>query len=212
VNNIFNAHRASGPTPKIEPEFKQFKQMLNLLGELQLKGRIEMGIDTFNSKDLVVLFEATQHPEIIDKLSKLLKIKASEKGKIYAKVDTNFLKTDTNQIALRSRSISSLLFYLSQNVEVPQDDIDNGLVTETVSKTGEKFDWSQTPAGALFKVKVSNSYPNDAFLAVNYRDHWFYIADNDLNSKSSFMLLTQLFDLQAGQTTSTGPTLTLPVR
>lgn len=212
VNNVFNAHRASGPTPKIEPEFKQFKQILSLLGELQLKGKIEMGIDTFNNKDLVVLFEATQYPDIIDKLSKLLNIKTTGKGKIYAKVDTNFLKTDTNQIALRSRSISSLLFYLSQNVEVPQEDINKGLVTETLSKTGGKFDWSQTPAGALFKVNVSDSYPNDAFLAVNYRDHWFYIADSDLNSKSSFMLLTQLFDLQAGQTTSTGPTLTLPVR
>ncbi len=212
VNHVFNAHRASGPTPKFEPEFRQFKQLLDLLDEIQAKGKIEMGIDALENKDLMILFEATKTPELIDKLAKLLNMKVTERGKLYAKVGSNFLKTDSNQIALRSRSISGLLFYLSQNVEVPQEDIAKGLVAQTVAKSGERFDWAQTPAGGLFKVNVSDSYPDNAFLAVNYRDHWFYIADNDLTSKASFMLLIQLFDLQAGQTTSSGPTLTLPVR
>lgn len=34
---------------------------------------------------------------------------------------------------------------------------------------------------------------------------------NAMESKSTFMLLRQLFDLQAGQSTVQGPTLTLPV-
>jgi len=212
MNHLSNAHRASGPTPKVEPEFKQFKQVLDLMEEIQSKGKIEMGLDALGSKDLVVFFEAPRNPELVEKLAQLLNLHTTTKGKLYAKVGSNFLKTDTDQIALRSRSVSSLLFYLSQNVEIPKEDIDKGLVTQTVAKTGGKFDWSETPAGGLFKVKVSESYPEGAFLAVNYRDHWFYIADNDLNTKASFMLLVQLFDLQAGQTAASGPTLTLPVR
>jgi len=212
INHIPNAHRASGPTPKVEPEFQQFKQVLNVMEEIQAKGKIEMGLDGLASKDLVILFEAPKHPELLSKLAQLLNIHAPVNGKLYVKVGSNFLKTDPDQVALRSRSVSSLLFYLSQNVEIPKEDIEKGLVTQTVAKTGEKFDWSKTPAGEMFKIRTSESYPDGAFLAVNYRDHWFYIADNDLNSKASFMLLVQLFDLQAGQTTSTGPTLTLPVR
>jgi hypothetical protein len=212
INHIPNAHRASGPTPKVEPEFQQFKQVLSVMEEIQAKGKIEMGLDGLASKDLVILFEAPKHPELLSKLARLLNTHAPANGKLYIKVGSNFLKTDPDQVALRSRSISSLLFYLSQNVEIPKEDIDKGLVTETATKTGGKFNWSDTPAGGLFKVKVSESYPDGAFLAVNYRDHWFYIADNDLNTKASFMLLVQLFDLQAGQTTSTGPTLTLPIR
>jgi hypothetical protein len=50
-----------------------------------------------------------------------------------------------------------------------------------------------------------------AFVAIPYRGNWFYLADNDLDSKSTFMLLMQLFRLQAGSAKSIGPTLTIPV-
>jgi hypothetical protein len=212
VNNLFNAPRASGPTPDLEPEFKQFKKMLDLLEELQFKGKIEMGLNVYNNKELVILFEANNDYKLINKLAELLNFKLTEKNKVYVKIGTNFLNSDTNQLTIRTRSISSLLFYLSQNIEIPKEHITKGLVTETLTKTGTKFDWSQSPAGEIFKVNISNSYPENAFLAVNYRDHWFYIADNDLKSKSTFMLLIQLFDLQAGQTAYSVPTLTLPVR
>ena len=47
---------------------------------------------------------------------------------------------------------------------------------------------------------------------MRYRGHWFYMEDTDPDTKSTFMLLRQLFDLQAGQKQSAGPALTLPVR
>ena len=88
----------------------------------------------------------------------------------------------------------------------------DGLVTVTTSKTGGVFDWTHTPAGRRFKVRARAERPDNAYIATYYRGHWFYIEDTDLESKSTFMLLRQLFDLQAGQTKSQGPTLTLPVR
>ena len=48
-------------------------------------------------------------------------------------------------------------------------------------------------------------------MRVRYRDTWFYIDDADLNSKATFGLLEQLFNLQAGEVATTGPVLTLPV-
>ena len=128
------------------------------------------------------------------------------------KISTNFLNPKPNQLTVRTRSISSVLFYLSQNIEIPQQHIDEGLVTVTRTEQGAAFNWDNTPAGSVFKIRSSEDYPEDAYLAVPYRGSWFYIADNDLESKSTFMLLTQLFNLQAGQTKFSGPTLTLPVR
>ena len=57
----------------------------------------------------------------------------------------------------------------------------------------------------------STNRPANAFVAVPYRGAWFYIADNDLESKSTFMLLTQLFNLQAGQIKTVAPALTIGV-
>ena len=36
------------------------------------------------------------------------------------------------------------------------------------------------------------------FLEVPYRGHWFYIPDDDLETKSTWGLLAQLVSLQAG--------------
>ena len=86
-----------------------------------------------------------------------------------------------------------------------------GLVTVTQAEHGGVFDWGDTPAGRLFQVRSGPERPQGAYIATFYRGHWFWIEDNDLESKSTFMLLRQLFDLQAGQNTGQGPTLTLPV-
>ena len=40
-----------------------------------------------------------------------------------------------------------------------------------------------------------------------YRGKWFYIADDDLTSQSTFSLLSQLFSLQAGQVKMAVPLL-----
>jgi hypothetical protein len=106
----------------------------------------------------------------------------------------------------------SIFFYMSHHVDVPQSHKEAGLVTVTRNKDGSEFDWGTTPAGNTFHIRQSEEQPKLAFVAIPYRGRWFYLADNDLESKSTFMLLMQLFRLQAGAATSAGPTLTLPVR
>ena len=53
--------------------------------------------------------------------------------------------------------------------------------------------------------------PTEASVAVYYRGKWFFIDDSDLESKSTFSLLYQIFALQAGKAEGILPILTLPV-
>jgi hypothetical protein len=46
------------------------------------------------------------------------------------------------------------------------------------------------------RVKVSRLPPSQTAVSIQYRKHWFYIEDNDLNSKSTFNLLIELFNLK----------------
>jgi hypothetical protein len=64
--------------------------------------------------------------------------------------------------------------------------------------------------GDLIRIR-SGGKPTGAYVAVEYRGHWFYIEDPDLQSKSTFALLQMVLALQAGDVPSTGPVLTLPV-
>ena len=166
-----------------------------------------------NCTDIVVKLAARddRYKNAFNQIYKLLEL---DRNKDEFSLSTDFLKlesTQNTQWIVRPRSISGLLYYLSHNVIAPYRHLED-LVTVTRTKDGGTFDWSDTPAGRLFKVMTSKEQPENAYIATRYRGHWFYIEDDELEYKSTFMLLRQLFDLQAGQKQSTGPTLTLPVR
>jgi len=212
VNNLYNAPNASGPTPKLEPDYEEFNHLLESLYRLQRRQLIEIGAThQQGSSGIIVRLVAddAEYKADIDRIYELLQLDREVKD---FDLSTDFLEVNQTQWAVRTRSISGLLYYLSQTVETPEQHQSDGLVTVTTSKTGGIFDWTPTPAGRRFKIRTKAERPDNAYIATYYRGHWFYIEDTDLESKSTFMLLRQLFDLQAGQTKSQGPTLTLPVR
>ena len=213
TNKLLNAPTASGPTPLQEPKFKRFKQLLLLLKHQLNQGNIEMGSDD-SHRQINILFKANNEHEIteMNKLGKLLGFNLDKNHSALVNLNTNFLKQAKNQLTIRTRSILSIMFYLAQNIDIPIEHIQAGLVTITKNQQGGAFNWSQTPAGSVFKILSSREKPEKAHLAIPYRNYWYYIADNDLQSKTTFMLLKQLFDIQSGQTKFSGPALTLPVR
>jgi hypothetical protein len=212
INDLHNAPRASGPTPSEEPQYKKFQRMLELLYQLQIANLIEIGphLDVDKNRIVMVLIKADpDYQNVTEELKSLLGI-TQESNQF--RITRNFLDYIEGEWDVRTRSMSSMLYYLSQNVEVPEKHKKNGLVTITKSKDGEEFNWDEPPAGTMLKVRSKTwGKPDNAFVSVPYRGAWFYIADNDLNSKSTFTLLKQLFSLQAGYIREAGPTLTLPV-
>ena len=52
--------------------------------------------------------------------------------------------------------------------------------------------------------------PADAFVAVRYRDHWFWVDDRDLASKQTFAFLLFLFSLADTGGKETLPLITIP--
>jgi len=79
-----------------------------------------------------------------------------------------------------------------------------GRVTVTRDAAGRPFDWQLVTEG-LLAIKSSPERPENAAVAVNYRNSWFYIDDSDLDSKSTFSLLGQIYQLQAGSAKRAGP-------
>ena len=211
INNLYNAPNASGPTPAREPDYEEFGELMGALQTLQNNRLIEIGTRQ-NGDDVDIVIKLTRDNDAynndIDKVYRLLEL---DRGIDEFSLNTDFLDMKSTQWTVRTRSISGLLYYLSHNIDAPPGHLDN-LVTVTRPEGGGYFDWDDTPAGRLFKVRTSEDRPDNAYIATRYRGHWFYMEDTDLESKSTFTLLRQLFDLQAGQTEPRVPALTIPVR
>ena len=109
-----------------------------------------------------------------------------------------------------TRSLLSCMYYLSLGIQVPERDIEAGIVGHTHYTDGRHFDWTEV-IGDLLTVHSSMDYPQNAYLAVSYRGYWFYIDDADVNSKRTFVLLQQIFNLQAKQSEKEPPLLSIPL-
>jgi hypothetical protein len=208
INGIPNAVTASGPTPDTAPEFRRFNELARLLRELQLGNDVSIAFQAGAENAPVLTFSeralsSSAYRDIVELLGVV-------PGRRQYEIVSTLGSAGPNAISIQTRSLNGILYFLSHGVVVPPGHRDSGLVTDTRDPGGAPFDWSEV-TGGLLRVESREKAPNPAAVRVRYRDHWFFIPDDDLPSKSTFSLLAQLFALQAGSGEGLRPVLTIPV-
>lgn len=111
-------------------------------------------------------------------------------------------RTANEDLALRqelivsTRSLKEIMHFLSQPVEVPYAHVKNGIVRQTIHQaTNCPFDWQEI-FHDLFRVQTSKLPPSGSAVAIKHNEHWFYIDESDIESKRTFNLLLELFNLE----------------
>jgi hypothetical protein len=115
----------------------------------------------------------------------------------------------SDTLTFNVRSGYQMLAFLSKGVDVPESHLRRGTVCMFKTPDGQPFDARQLTRG-LFTVCVQKHRPLRSDLAVHYRGHWFYIAEDDVQSRSTLSLIKLAIDLQS-QSGNAGPVLTLPL-
>ncbi|WP_456371755.1 hypothetical protein [Thiolapillus sp.] len=211
MNGLGNAITASGPTPDRAPPYAGFRRAATLYNHLKQHNLVR----SFRAKEkhqerVVQMLEFRPEALATEEYRELMKLLKLKTGQPRVEVLLNNTVSLPNALQVETRSFAGVLYFLSQSVMVPQQDIDAGRVTVTHDDQGRVFDWNRV-TGGLMKILSSKEEPDNAAVKIHYRGNWFYIDDSDLDSKSTFSLLGQLFSLQSGDIKSSGPVLTLPV-
>jgi len=209
LNNLKNAPGASGPTPNIAPDFKKFALAVKFLRNLQVQDALNISYQEINGSPKLILHISEDHKNSQDAKQFALSVNV-EPGKTHYTLIFSPDPNKNNQIKVATRSLLGIMFYLSQSVEVPNQDILQGKVTQTKTKEGNIFNWREM-TGDVLRIRSISEKPQESFVEIFYRDAWFYIHDSDLSSKSTFALLGQIFSLQAGKIEDNAPFLTLPI-
>jgi len=139
-------------------------------------------------------------------------IKSQEDAEVDLNADsTGGLPSEPREeIAMNVRSGYQALAFLSKGVDVPAVHVRRGAVQTFQSLDCRPFDARQLTRG-LFRVRVQRHKPLRSDLAVHYRHHWFYIPEDDVESRATLSLVKFIIDLNS-QSGSAGPILTLPLR
>lgn len=208
MNGLRNAPTASGSTPSYEPEFKDFREAVLLLRQLQRELNLDLGRTADGKQvELRILHSAAMTPPAL-RVKHLLGLAPNVDR---FTVLSGAAAPNDRSVVLSTRSLIAAINYLSQGIDAPPRDIAAGRVRTTVHDDGKTpFDW-QDLLGGVFHVLSSDTPPADASVAINYRGTWFYIPDNDLDSKSTFVLLTQLIALHSVPPSTGGPMLSIAV-
>lgn len=208
INDLYNAQTAGGPTPHFAPEYKDYYRWTELFTRLYRGHVINFGDKPeTNFSDLHMVVK--EDPVFAKEISEFKALAGLDKNLSWFKIKDNFVDISSSKLTVRSRTLLSMFFFLSQGVDVPQVDKDNGLVTTTKNLDGSVFDWSPI-SNRLLNVHYSETKvcPQDAYVACQYRGKWFYVKDDDSESKATFLLMSQIFTLQsAANYKPTSPTL-----
>ena len=111
-----------------------------------------------------------------------------------------------HQIAMLTRSFIGILTSVSAFVEVPDEDV---AAHRVLPSPGDAINGERP----VVSVRTSSSRPQSpyAIAVVQYRGRWFWIDDNDFESKDAFRTMLTLMKLaEGGANPAKAPVLTIP--
>lgn len=219
INDVYNFSAARSRARSEDP---QFARVTEALQRLQQVGALGMRIEEVaqpveaNARSgrperirrehiTWVFFRATADEQIkadIALLRSALGLAADAKE---FRLTFGALRSEGNEIALFTRSILEILVELSAGVEVPDSHVKEGRV-RVVASPAKDADM----AYPIARIHVTPERPEDAFSAVYYRSHWFWIDDRDIQSKRVFTFLKLFSSIAETGVAPQLPVLTVP--
>jgi len=204
INGIRNryggAARARGAEPEFYPLLQRMRRVQDAGGlglRVQKDGEVEGVVLTFRQK-----VDPALQPDITAVRDALgLSQDASEFRVAYGAV-----AKDDKEIAILSRSMLEILIDLASFIQVPPVHVEQ----QRVNPTMPEETMGETPVPPLIRILSAKGKPSDNFIAIPYRDHWYWIDDRDLKSKNLFTFLMFVFSLTETEGKEGAPIVTIP--
>ncbi len=218
INDLYNAISVTGPTPRHKPAYEPFLEFTEHFRDLQKAGLLGLdwerkGHETnapARDPQLWIRMPADTNSPLAAEVRAVHHALGLPSDRAEFRLSAFPYGRQPAEVGIRCRSLMGILYFLSTAVEPPASHVAAGLVTLTQDENGQPFDWSKF-TGTVLSIHSAKTKPAEAAVAIQHRGWWFYIADNDANSKITFSLLNTLFQLQATSGSGKSPLLTLPV-
>lgn len=218
-----------GPLHNFEPElsvgtgepYRHFLAFTNLISEIQRRGDLDFaGITKAGEGILKIRLIDEQEQEKIQVLLGLQpESTIKQNDRIIATLILSPVMTAAEQITsdsgitvlpIKMKSCFQVIYDLAWSVAIPAEDEKKQLYLKA-APVDDGLNQVDGPHAGLVRVSYSRTRPEESFVAVPYRQGWYYISDDDVRSKAFLMLVRTLFSLQAGGIHSPLPLLTIPV-
>jgi hypothetical protein len=206
LNGLHNRSVAGGAVREADPDFSR---VLQLLREVQAAGAVGMHVEVAKTKDeTAVMFFRRENlpPEIQDKINEIRRLLQLPEDEQKFNLVYSPVLGATNELAVGSRSVLQVMMAFASYADVPESDVQEGRAVPSLQSTNGPGRTDQV------KIKCGAGKPADAFAAVHYRNHWFWIDDRDWRSKRALTAVMFLFTMSDSGGDEQLPLITIPAQ
>ena len=192
----------------ITPADPGFHQVRALLRDIQVSGAVRLYVKENadrQPRQIIAMRTDNIPPETLADIAEIRRLLHLNPNATEFELTSAPLPTSDTELAVQTRSISELLKIMAAQVEVPPDDVSR-------HKAFPGFETGHDMPGVvrLIRIRSSKQKPNDALVEVHYRNNWYWIDDDDLNSKLAFIQLLELFTMIDTGNKQNQPIVTIP--
>jgi hypothetical protein len=205
VNGVRNRYGGSARARAADPEFYP---LLERLRKIQDSGAIGLRVQKTNEMEGVMMtFRGKVDPAVQEDILFVRKTLGLDPSAGDIRIVYGSVAKDDKELALLTRSILEIIIDLASYIDVPSAHVEEKRVNPTMPEETV----NGVPVPPLIRIYSSTDKPGDAFIAVPYRNYWYWIDDHDMRSKTLFSFLMFIFSLtETGGGKEGAPIITVP--
>jgi hypothetical protein len=208
INGIDNRRVAGGISREhVRPANPEFYVLLEQLGRIQNSG--DIGVRASAKGDtLTLVFRRSHSAAVRQAVRNVTQILGLDPETKEFNVVFGAVPTGNKEIAMVTRSIFEVLLDIASTIRVPESHVNEHRVASTPE--GDLGPQGSIPPLVKIMSTGSNEKPGDAFVAIPYHGHWFWIDDRDPASKNLFSFILLLFTFVETGSKDIVPVLSIP--
>ena len=209
VESLNGAHNRSATVGAVREADPEFVRALQLMREVQMAGAVGLRVEENKDQtETAVMFFRRDNlpPDLLDELAEIRRLLKLPEGQQQFNLIYSPVLGATNELAVGSRSMVQIMQAMASYAEVPESDVKDGRATPSLQSTNNAG--NSNPVS----IKCSQDKPADAFAAVHYRNHWFWVDDRDWRTKRAFTAIMFLFTMAETGADEKLPLITIPAQ
>lgn len=189
VNSIRNRY---GGAARAHPADPEFYPLLERLRKIQNSGVIGLRVQKTNQMEGVLMsFRGKVDAEVEADIQFVRKTLGLNPSSGEFNIAYGSVAKDDKELAILTRSMLEIIIDLASYIDVPAAHVEEKRVNPTMPAEMQ----NGKPVPLLIRIYSSAARPDNAFIAVPYRNYWYWIDDRDLRSKTLFSFLMFIFSL-----------------
>ena len=190
--------------------YRSFQSVLDLQWRLVDLEALEAHRSEESGKIILVL-DPTKGPQAAALIAEYKQMLSLDPDRNRFRITDRDTARKPDEITMKTRSLLAIMSFLGRGVEVPREHVDQGWVIPIRLSSGGQPERLPIPLYVKSRpITPDSGRPPDAFVAVRYEGHWFYISQSDVQSKRTFGIVRYIYNIQAPAAEKAAPLISLP--